>query len=126
MNDAMTAGFKTLEQFSQDGSLSELLGDAKSFLSGILDSIDSVTLSFRSINGDLVIAQAVVGVLALLVIGITVLPFGATQPSIQACQLNTDQKLLKTGGVLLVVMTSISAILFLEVLKLSDMLGGAY
>ncbi len=118
----MTAGFKTLDQFSQDGSLSQLVGETRSLLGGILDSVDSVTLSFRSISSDLVIAQAVVGVLAVLIVGITVLPFGATQPSIQACQLNTDQKLLKTGGVLLVVMTSISAILFLEVLKLSDML----
>ena len=106
MNDAMTAGFKTLEQFSQDGSLSELLGDTKSFLSGILDSIDSVTLSFRSINGDLVIAQAVVGVLALLVIGITVLPFGATQPSIQASnsvqsQTSTIESYLIQGSLLL-------------------------
>ena len=122
----MTAGFKTLDQFSQDGSLFQLIAETKSFLGGILDSVDSVTLSFRSIDSDLVIAQAVVGVLALLIVGITVLPFGATQPSIQACQLNTDQKLLKTGGVVIVVMTSISAILFLEVLKLSEMLGGGY
>ena len=63
-------------------------------------------------------------VVALIIIGFTFLPLGATPASIQACQLNTDKKLLKTGGVLIVLSTSLSAILFLQVLKLSQMLSG--
>ena len=49
--------------------------------------------------------------------------FGATSSSIQACQLSTDKKLLKTGGVLIILSTSLSAILFIQVLKLSQLLS---
>ncbi len=72
---------------------------------------------------DVLIAQIVVGSLAVCVVGITFLPFGATASSIQACQLNTDQRLIKYGGVVIAIMTAISAILFLEVMRLNGMVA---
>ncbi len=75
-------------------------------------------------NSDVLIAQLIIGSLTVGVVGVTFLPFGATTASIQACQLNTDQRLLKYGGVAIAVMTALSAILFLEVMKLNGILSG--
>ena len=57
-----------------------------------------------------------------MIVGVTFLPFGATSASIKACQLNTDQKLIKYGGVVIAITTSLSAILYLEVLRLYGVL----
>ena len=65
-------------------------------------------------------------VIALIVIGMIFLPFGATENSIKTCQLDTNQKVVKLGGALIVIMTSISAILFLQILALSQSLGSIY
>ena len=72
---------------------------------------------------DVWIAQILVGSLTAFGIGITFLPFGATPASIQACQLNTNKRLVKFGGVAIALTTSISAILYLEVLKLNGLIG---
>ncbi len=119
----MTAEFKTLDQLLQDGSLYQIAADAKKPFTGLFDSVDKITLSIQSLNSDLLIIQTIIGVIALIVIGITFLPFGATAASIKTCQVDMNQKLLKTGGVLIVVMTSLSAIMFVEVLKLSQILN---
>ncbi len=74
-------------------------------------------------TSDVWAAQLVVGCVAAIIVGITFLPFGATPASIRACQLNTDQKLIKFGGVAIAVTASLSAILYLEVVKLNGIIG---
>ena len=111
--------FKTLWELNENGTFEHLIESIKNLLIGILE----ISSPIEGIENDLLITQILVGIVAAIMIGITFLPFGATTSSIQACQLNTDKKLLKTGGVLIVISTSVSAILFLQVLKLNQMLG---
>ena len=73
-------------------------------------------------GSEVFIAQLVVGIIAIFIVGTTFMPIGATKASIEACRFNTDQKLIKFGGVLITVMTSVSAILYLEVLKLNGLI----
>ena len=115
----MADEFKTIVELRQDGTFQQLGESIQQLVTGVTQ----IGLPIKEISTDLVLTQVLVGVLAGIVVGITFLPFGATPTSIQACQLNTNQKLLKTGGVLIVVMTSISLIFFLEVLKLNEMIG---
>ncbi len=119
----MTTELKTLDQLLQDGSGYQLVSDAISPLTRIVEALDQLTLSANGISTDFAMVQIFVGIVALIIIGITLLPFGATPSSIQACQMDTNQKLLKTGGVVIIVMTSLSAILFIEVLRLSEILS---
>ena len=111
--------FKTLWELNENGTLDHLLEAIQKFVIGILE----LSSPIEGIENDLLVTQILVAIVAAVMIGITFLPFGATASSIQACQLNTDKKLLKTGGVLIVISTSLSAILFLQVLKLNQMLG---
>ena len=72
---------------------------------------------------EVLIAQLIIGIIATFIIGATFLPLGATTASIEACKLNTDQKLVKFGGFVITVMASVSAILYLEVLRLNGLLS---
>ncbi len=119
----MDTGFKTLDQLFQDGTLYQLVEEAKKPLVEILETIDRTTLQLAGGSNDLAIVQGIICIIALAMVSITFLPFGATTASIQACQINTNQKLLKTGGVVIVVMTSMSAIFFLQILKLSELIN---
>ena len=115
----MATEFKTLVQLRQEGVLEQASDSLNNFLTGILE----IEPSIKGAGNDLVLTQTFIAIIAAIILGITFLPFGATPASIQACQLSSDKKLLKTGGALIIIMTSISAILFLEVLKLSEMMG---
>ena len=110
----MTSEFKSLWQLNQEGFLKTLAESAKSLI-----KIPSYELNSNTIN-----EQIIIGIMALIIIGIIFLPFGATDSSIKACQSNTNQKVVKLGGAIIIAMTSISAILFLEILELSEALGG--
>ncbi len=115
----MSIEFKTLDQSLKDGSLDRLVATVKDFFIEITKSGD---LGLKNLNNEVLIVQALIGVIALVLIGIIFLPFGATPESIKACQLNTDQKLVKYGGVTLVIMTSLSAIFYLEIMHLNGIL----
>ena len=129
----MNDWFKTIDQLlnynrdidaapRQHESLDQLVALARGLVNDVLHAADKVALPVSGINNDAVIAQADIGVIAGILVGFTFLPFGATPASIKACQLNTDQKLLKYLGVVVVVMTSLCAILYLEVLKVYGIL----
>ena len=66
-------------------------------------------------------AQLIIGCIAMLIVGTTFVPIWATPSALAACRASTDQKLVKFGGIAITVLTSISAILFLEVLKLNNL-----
>ena len=119
MNE-MTAEFRSLDQLLQDGTVDQLVDATKASLSKIVETADAAN---QVVPSEISIAQSVIGLIALILVGITFLPFGATPSSIKACQLNTDQKLLKYLGVVVVVMTSISAVLYLELLKAYGLLA---
>ena len=109
----MTAEFKTLWELSHEGAFGDLADSARTL----------VDIPINSYNFGTASDQTVIGIIALILLGIMFLPFGATETSIKACQLNTNQKVLKLGGAVIVVMTSISAIFYLEILRLSASLG---
>ncbi len=109
----MAAEFKTLWELYQEGAFEQLAGSARSF----------TNISVPELNSGTVTDQAIIGIIALIVLGLTFLPFGATESSIKACQGNLNQKVVKFGSVLIVVLASLSAILFLEVLELSEAIG---
>ncbi|HGY5547348.1 MAG: hypothetical protein AB8A45_06135 [Prochlorococcus sp.] len=104
----MFAEFKTLFQLSQEGYFTDLLDSFRQYL-----DIPVNTLTSSTIN-----SQIIIGIVAIVILSLIILPFGATEASIKACQLSTDKKLVKVGGSLIVVLASVSAILYLEVLKL--------
>ncbi len=116
----MAGEFKTIVELQQDGTFQQLAESIQQFSDGVLKS----GLPFYGLSNDVVVTQTFIAILGGIIVGITFLPFGATASSIQACQVNTNQKLIKTGGAVIVVMTSLSAILFLEVLKLNEIIGG--
>ncbi len=111
----MFAEFKTLWELQQEGAFEKTAYSVQEFI----NKAKLWEVSLSQINEQIIIA-----VLGILMVGIIFLPLGATESSIQKCQIDTNQKVVKIGGVLIVVMTSISAILFIEVLELSEMLGG--
>ncbi len=76
-----------------------------------------------AMTSDVWIAQVVIGTIAMVIVGITFLPFGATTDSIRACQLNTDQRLIKYGGVAIAITSSLCAILYLEILRLYGLIN---
>ncbi len=123
----MAIGFQDLDLSLQNLSIDQLKIELQSIFKGILEAVNSAEFPFKAGGGgietDVMIAQSVVGCLAFIIVGITFLPPGATPASIKACQLNTDQKLLKYLGVVIAISTSLSAILYLEVLKLHGLLG---
>ena len=110
---------KTIWELNENGSLDQLVESIQKFLIGIVEASNPI----QGINNDLLLTQVLVAIIAAIMIGVTFLPFGATTSSIQACQLNTDKKLLKAGGALIVISTSLATIFFLQILKLNQMLG---
>ncbi len=112
----MTTEFKTLWELHQEGTFEQLASSANSHI-----NIPALT-----VNSSTVSEQFIVGLIAIVIIGMIFLPFGATESSIKACQSNTNQKLIKVGGALIIAMTSISAIFFLEILELSESLVSLY
>ncbi|KZR77879.1 hypothetical protein PMIT1320_00266 [Prochlorococcus marinus str. MIT 1320] len=104
----MLAEFKTLFELSQEGYFKKLMESAREVLDVPVNTFSNSTIS----------SQIVIGIIAIVILGVIILPFGATEASIKACQVNTNKKLIKVGGSVIVVMTSLSAILYLEVLKL--------
>ena len=104
----MLAEFKTLFELSQEGYFKKLMESAREVLDVPVNTFSNSTVS----------SQIVIGIIAIVILGVIILPFGATEASIKACHVNTDKKLVKVGGSVIVVMTSLSAILYLEVLKL--------
>ncbi len=113
--------FKTIWELNQSGSLNQISETIHNFVNGTYE----ISSPILGIENDLLLSQLIITIAAGIIIGFTFLPIGATPTSIQACQVNTDKKLLKTGGALIVITTSISAILFLQVLKLNQMLGNS-
>ena len=113
----MIAEFKTLWELQKEGTIEELTSSAR----GMLNNIPTV-----EINSSTVDEQMIIAIIAIIIIGIIFLPFGASDKSIKACQIDTNQKVVKFGGAIIVAMTSISAIFFLEILELSDALAGIY
>ena len=111
---------KSIWELDQNGSFDHLLDSIQHFQS----RIPEINNPIQSTGNDFLFTQIFIAILAAIIIGFTFLPFGATPSSIQACQLNTDKKLLKTGGVLIILSTSLAAILFIQVLKLSQMISG--
>ncbi len=110
----MSTEFKTLWELHQNGAIEQLTESVQS----LANNVPSLEVNSSTVN-----EQMIIGTIALIIIGIIFLPFGATENSIKACQLNTNQKVVKLGGAVIVVMTSISAIFFLEILELSESLG---
>ena len=110
---------KTVWELKDNGTFDRLLASLQSFQEKIPEIINPI----ESAGNDFLFTQIFIAIFAAITIGFTFLPFGATSSSIQACQLSTDKKLLKTGGVLIILSTSLSAILFIQVLKLSQMLN---
>ena len=123
----MSEGIEALDFFLQEGFFERLEALTHKLMVGILEAAQDFNLPIAensaSLGSDVWIAQSVIGVIGLIIVGVTFLPFGATSASIKACQLNTDQKLLKMGGVFIILMTSISAVLFIEILKLYEITG---
>ncbi len=113
----MFAEFKTLWELQQEGSFEQLTYTAED----LRNKIQTLEIDLSSVN-----EQAIIAIIGVIIVGIIFLPFGATTSSIKKCQVNTNQKVVKLGGALIVVMTSISAILFLEVLQMSELLGSIY
>ena len=108
----MTGEFKTLWELNQEGVF-------KDFYEHFVDSLrTSINVQTIQLSNGTVSEQ--------MIIGIIFLPFGATEGSIKACQINTNQKLIKLGGAVIIAMTSLSAILFLEILELSQPLINIY
>ena len=116
----MSTEFKTLDQALKDGSIDRLGATIRDVSNRITESPD---IGLNNLNNEVAIGQVLIGVIALTLIGIIFLPFGATVESIKACQLNTDQKLVKYGGVIIVLMTSLSVIFFLEIIQLNSILN---
>ncbi len=112
----MPIEFKTIVQLQQEGAFDQLLNSLQDLMMRVLE----INLPMMKISNELVITQTVIASIAIFIIGIIYLPFGATPASIKSCQSNYPQKLLKSGGALLVVMTCISAILFIEIMKPSE------
>ncbi len=112
----MAAEFKTLWELHQEGAFGQLAESAR----------NHINIPVLEINSGTVSEQAIIGIIALIIIGMIFLPFGATEGSIKACQDSTNQKLVKLGGAVIVAMTSISVILFLEILELSESLVSLY
>jgi len=110
---------QSLWELKQNGTLYQLIESFQTSASRIIE----LSSPLEKIQNDLLLTQIFIAIIGATIIGVTFLPFGATKTSIQACQLNTNKKLLKTGGALITISTSISAILFIQVLKLSQMLG---
>lgn len=130
----MTAWLKALDQAfngisdkkafqAQQEYIERIAHLLRSAVTRLLEAVEKVDLSSQTINNDAVIAQSVIGMIAIILVGFTFLPFGATPASIRACQLNTDQKLLKYLGVVVVILAALSSILYLEVLKLYGLIG---
>ena len=84
----MTAEFKTLVQLSQEGAFEQLAANAKGLIDIPINSIGSTTIS----------DQAVIGVVAAIIVGIIFLPFGATQASIKACQSDVKHEVFNVGS----------------------------
>ncbi len=116
----MPTEFKTLWELQQDGTfellIEKITSSIKSLVNLPVPEMDTGTLG----------EQMIIGLISLIMIGIIFLPFGATENSIKKCQTNIDQKVVKLGGALIVAMTSISAIFFLEILDLSESLASVY
>ncbi len=110
---------KTIWELKENGTFNRLLDSLQQFQ----ERIPEISNPIESTGNDFLFTQIFIAIFAAITIGFTFLPFGATSSSIKACQLNTDKKLLKTGGVLIILSSSISAILFIQVLKLSQMLN---
>ena len=104
----MLAEFKTLFQLSQEGYFRDLVESARQSFDIPVYALSSSTIS----------TQIIIGVVAIIILGLIILPLGATDASIKACQLSTDKKLVKVGGSLIVILSSLCSILYLEVLKL--------
>ncbi|WP_320674939.1 hypothetical protein [Prochlorococcus sp. MIT 1341] len=122
----MSEGIEALDFFRQEGFFERLEALTHKLMVGILEAAQDFNLPIAensaALGSDVWIAQSVIGVIGLIIVGVTFLPFGATSASIKACQLNTDQKLVKYGGVVIAITTSLSAILYLEVLRLYGIL----
>ncbi len=122
----MSAGIQVIDFFQQEGFVERLEALTQKLMLGILQAAQDFHLPIAensaSIGSDVWIAQSVIGVIGVIIVGITFLPLGATPATIKACQLNTDQKLIKYGGVVIAITTSLSAILYLEVLRLYGVL----
>ena len=88
-----------------------------------IEVLSTSIIASEGIHNDVAIAQTIIGAVAVILIGFTFLPLGATPASIRKCQLNADQKLLKYLGVVVVIMTSLSAIFYLEILRLYGLIG---
>ncbi len=109
----METEFKTLWELNQEGAFEQLANSARNLLE----------IPAQGLNSSTVNEQTIIGILAVIVLGLIFLPFGATESSIKACQGNLNKKVVKLGGALIVVMTSLSAIFFLEILELSEALS---
>ncbi len=109
----MASEFKTLWELHQEGTFQELTSSAQ----GMTNNIPTF-----QINSGTASEQLIIGIIALIVVGMIFLPFGATENSIKACQIDTNQKVVKLGGAVIVLMTSISIIFFLEILELSKLI----
>ncbi len=114
----MTFEFKTLVQLQNEGQIDAALGRLRSLINSAMD----IKIPINDQSSDTLITQIVIGIIGIVIIGIICLPFGATISSIKNCQFDSSQKLLKSGGVLLILMTSLSGILFLELIKISTLL----
>ena len=111
----MFAELKSLLELHQEGTLKELIYGYQ----GLIDNLKTSVINLSAID-----EQTIIAMIGIIILGIIFLPFGATDSSIKTCQIDTNQKVIKLGGALIVVMTSISAILFLEILELSEALNG--
>ena len=116
----MTTEFKTLWELQQEGTFESLFEQLANAVKNI------VAFPVPELSSGTVSEQTIIGIISLILIGIIFLPFGATESSIKACQSNTNQKVVKLGGALIVAMTSISAIFFLEILDLTQTIGSIY
>ena len=108
--------FKTIVELQQEGTFDQLLSYIQDFFTKVLE----VRLPIMEISNELVLTQIVIATIAIFTVGMIYLPFGATPASIKSCQANYSQKLLKSGGALLVLMTCISAILFIGMMQPSE------
>ncbi len=110
----MAAEFRTLWELHQEGAFEQLNSSTQS----LVNNIPALEITSGTVS-----EQIIIGIMAVILVGIIFLPFGATDSSIKACQINTNQKVVKLGGAVIIVMTSLSAIFFLQILELSERLG---
>ncbi len=111
----MFAELKSLLELQQEGAFQQ----SALWYQNFINSFKGSAINLSAIN-----EQVIIAMIGIIILGIIFLPLGATDSSIKKCQIDSNQKVIKLGGALIVVMTSISAIFFLEILELSEALNG--